>query len=87
MLESIGVRAEGRLVLTLASGERIERATGIARFRVDEAHGGSTVIFGEDGDMPLLGVVTLENLGMILDPLKREPRPLPALLAAASRAP
>ena len=31
---------------------------------------------GEPGDEPLLGVITLENLGLVLDPFKRELRPM-----------
>jgi hypothetical protein len=29
------------------------------------------VILGEPGDEPLLGVITLEVLGLVLDPFKR----------------
>ena len=29
------------------------------------------MILGEAGDEPLLGVITLENLGLVLDPFKR----------------
>ena len=40
----------------------------------------SPVILGEEEDENLLGMVTLEIFGLILDPLKRELRPLRALL-------
>jgi hypothetical protein len=30
------------------------------------------VIFGEPGDSTLLGALTLEALGLVLDPLKRD---------------
>ena len=36
---------------------------------------------GEKDDATLLGAVTLEAVGMMLDPLKRQLRPLPMLLA------
>jgi hypothetical protein len=39
------------------------------------------VIFGEKDDSTLLGIVTLGALGLILDPFKRELRPLPMVLA------
>ena len=42
--------------------------------------GGADVIFGEKGDSILLGAFTLEALGMTLDPLKRELKPLPMVL-------
>jgi hypothetical protein len=41
----------------------------------------SPVIFGVRGDSPLLGVVTLEALGYVLDPFRRELRPLKMILA------
>jgi hypothetical protein len=40
----------------------------------------SPVIFGERGDSTLLGIVSLEALGLLLDPLRRELRPLPMVL-------
>ena len=39
------------------------------------------MIFGEEGDSTLLGVLTLEALGLMLDPLRRELKPLPMMLA------
>jgi len=36
--------------------------------------------FSSKDDVTLLGAVTLEALGMMLDPLKRQLRPLPMLL-------
>jgi len=43
------------------------------------------VIFGEKGDSTLLGAVTLESLGVWLDPLRRELRPLPMILAPSTQ--
>jgi len=40
------------------------------------------VIFGEGSDCNLLGVFTLTTLGLALDPLRRELKPLPMILAA-----
>ena len=39
------------------------------------------MIFGEKGDSNLLGAFTLEALGLSLDPLRRELKPLPMILA------
>ena len=68
----------------LANGERITRAKGVALFRYDDRAGGADVVFGEEGDSVLLGVLTLEALGLSLDPLRRELKPLPLLLAIQS---
>jgi predicted aspartyl protease len=45
----------------------------------EEGH--TPVILGEPGDTALLGVVTLENLGLVFDPFKRELQPMKMLLA------
>jgi len=50
-------------------------------FKYQSAVGGADVIFGEEGDSVRLGAMTLEALGLALDPLKREPRPLSMVLA------
>ncbi len=66
----------------LADGTEIKRKMGTATFRFRRQSGTSTVIFGEQNDAALLGIVTLEELGLILDPLTRELRPLPMVLGA-----
>ena len=65
----------------LANGTTIARKKGIALFKYGERVGGADVIFGEEGDSVLLGAFTLEALGLSLDPLRRELRPLPMILA------
>ncbi len=42
--------------------------------------GRAEVILGEEGDHKLLGVFTLGALEFVLDPLKRELKPLPVIL-------
>jgi hypothetical protein len=49
-------------------------------FKFNGQQGASPVIFGEKGDSTLLGTVSLEALGFILDPIRRELRPLPLIL-------
>lgn len=66
----------------LANGEIIIRQKGVALFRYKGKVGGADVIFGEEGDYNLLGVLTLESLGFGLDPLRRELIPIPMILAA-----
>lgn len=81
ILRQIGIKPIGRKVFTLADGSRIKREIGIARLQIGRAVGGSTVIFGKRRDKSLLGVVTLEDLGLAFDPVKRKLKPLPLLLA------
>jgi len=63
----------------LANGEVIREPVGNAHFEYKGKIRAAPVIFGEK-DIFLLGATTLEALGMILDPIRRELKPLPMLL-------
>jgi clan AA aspartic protease len=80
-LEQIGIEPHSRRSFILANGERVEREMGTAIFEYQGQRGDSLVIFGEEGDSPLLGATTLEGFGLILDPFRRELKPLPMMLA------
>jgi predicted aspartyl protease len=79
-LKRLGIRPCDSKSFTLADGTTITRKIGNALFSLEDMEGASPVIFGEKGDTPLLGMVSLEALGYILDPLRRELRPLPMVL-------
>jgi len=81
ILEKLGIKPLAEEEFRLANGTKVTRKKGIALFKYGERVGGADVIFGEEGDLNLLGAFTLEALGLILDPLKRELKPLPMLLA------
>ena len=81
VLERLGIKPLAQQEFRLANGEKITRQKGVAVFRYKEKVGGADVIFGEEGDATLLGTFTLEALGLALDPLKRELRDLPMMLA------
>jgi predicted aspartyl protease len=81
LLRKLGIKPHSRRTFTLADGTRVTRRVGDVLFRLDGRQGASPVIFGGKGDSTLFGSVSLEALGFILDPLKRELRPLPLLLA------
>ena len=79
-LQNLGIVATGERSFILADGTDITRRIGVASFHFRGEQGGSTVIFGESGDAAILGIVTLEELGLILDPMRREIRPMPLTL-------
>jgi clan AA aspartic protease len=81
ILERLGIRPLTQQEFRLADGSKIVRKKGIALFKHGERIGGADVIFGEAGDSQLLGAFTLEALGLSLDPLRRELKPLPMMLA------
>ena len=80
ILERLGIKPLAEQELRLANGTKIMRKKGIALFKYGERLGGADVIFGEEGDSMLLGAFTLEALGLVLDPLRRELKPLPMVL-------
>ena len=80
ILRRLGIRSRETKTFTLADGTDITRKVGNAFFSLDDSERASPIIFGEKGDTPLLGMVTLEALGYILDPIRRELRPLPMVL-------
>jgi aspartyl protease family protein len=85
-LRKLGMTPEKTERFSLADGSFVSREVGIARFEVAGTSGGAPVIFGEPGDAWLLGALSLESLGLLLDPFKRELRPMRLVLYAAASA-
>jgi len=81
ILGRLKIRPIAEQEFRLADGSKIVRRKGVALFKYGELVGGADVIFGEEGDSVLLGAFTLEALGLALDPLRRELKPLPMILA------
>lgn len=79
-LRGIGIEPRERQTFELASGDAIERGAGEARFFFDGRSAASPVIFGEEGESPLLGVVTLESMGLEVVPVRRQVRPTRMIL-------
>ena len=72
------------MVFTLADGTEIRRKVSEYLVRLDHEEGHSPVVLGEGSDEALLGVVTLENLGLVLNPFDRTLRPMRAMLPRAA---
>lgn len=77
-LLAVGIQPEAKGVYELADGSTVEYDVGFARvsFLGDETV--TKVIFGPPDVEPLLGVVALESVGVIVDPVTRSLRRLPA---------
>jgi clan AA aspartic protease len=78
-LKSLGIKPTSTQEFILANGEIIKRSIGNAYFEYEGKTRAAPVVFGDEGVF-LLGATTLEALGMILDPIRRELRPLPMVL-------
>ncbi|MBI4552987.1 MAG: aspartyl protease family protein [Candidatus Latescibacteria bacterium] len=81
VLERLGIKPFAQEEFRLADGSTIVRKRGGALFKYGNRVGVADVIFGEEGDSLLLGALTLESMGLVLDPLRRELKPLPMILA------
>ncbi len=84
ILRHLGINPITEQQFRSADGSKIVRKKGVAVFKYGDRIGGADVIFGEEGDSTLLGAFTLEALGLSLDPLRRELKPLPMILAISS---
>jgi len=87
VLRRLGIKRGKKKTFILADGTEVKRSLGQALFQLEEEEAASPVIFGEPGDSVLLGCFSLEALGLMLDPFKRELRPLPMLLAPQATGP
>jgi aspartyl protease family protein len=82
ILKELAIKPMAEQAFRLADGTEIVRKKGSAVFRYKDRVGTADVIFGEDGDFTLLGVLALESMGLGLDPLKRELIQVPMVLAS-----
>ena len=78
-LKRLGVEPTSEEEFMLANGETFKRSVGNALFEFAGKVRAAPVIFGDKGIF-LLGATTLEALGLILDPIRCQLKPLPMLL-------
>ncbi|HEY3393762.1 MAG TPA: retroviral-like aspartic protease family protein [Lacipirellulaceae bacterium] len=72
---ALGLQPQRTMQFSLADGTLIKRNISECFIELPEGSSHTPVVLGEVGDdQPLLGVVTLENLGLVFDPFRRELR-------------
>lgn len=77
--ERLGLKPLGEMEFVLADGTVVRRKVSEALLELPGYGGRHTpVVLGESEDENVLGVVTLEIFGLVLDPFKRELRPMRA---------
>jgi clan AA aspartic protease len=85
VLESLDVERNRKLRFRQADGTVLERWTGIVIINVGGKRTGDDVVFGEPGDLVLLGSRTLEGLNVRVEPVTKQlvdAGPAPAAAAA-----
>ena len=77
----IGLKPERSMNFVLADGTKITRDISECFVELAVGKGHSPVVLGKVGDAAVLGVVTLENFGLIFNPFSRSLQPMRLLLA------
>lgn len=78
---TIQLEPKRSVAFTLADGTTIARPVSECYIVLPQGDAHTPVILGEPGDEALLGIVTLEILGLVLNPFSRELQPMRMLLA------
>lgn len=79
--QRLGLVSKRSMTFTLADGTLIERPVSECYIILPQGEAHTPVILGKPGDEAVLGVVTLEILGLVLNPFTRELQPMRMLLA------
>jgi predicted aspartyl protease len=85
VLESLGVERNNKWRFRQANGTVLERWTGIVVITIAGKRTGDDVVFGEPGDLVLLGARTLEGLNFRVELATKQlvdAGPAPAAVAA-----
>jgi clan AA aspartic protease len=81
VLDELGIEPYREVAFALADGTKISRRVCSAYFEFEGEGGPAPVVYGEEGDEPLLGATTLSALGLVLNPFTRTLRPMQMLMA------
>lgn len=80
VLAAVGVVPTEERPFVLADGREVRYAVAWAQIRIGEREQPTIVVFGEAGTEAILGVVTLEEFLLAVDPVSRRLLPVPGLM-------
>lgn len=80
-VKKLGLKAKRVQEFSLADGTTVKRSLSHAMVNIDGQNSPSTVVLGEKNDSALIGVITLEGMGLMVDPFKRKLIPMRLMLA------
>ena len=80
MVNKLNLKPATTREFSLADGTTIKRALSSAYITFKDDKIASPVILGKAGDSPLMGTLTLESFGLILDPFNRKLHPAKLML-------
>jgi len=79
---ALGLEARRSMDFSLADGTLIRRRLSDCRFRFEDLDVPTPVVLGEHKDAALLGTLTLEAFGLMLNPFERTLKPMRLMLAS-----
>ena len=79
--KKIGLIARRTMAFTLADGSEMHRRISECGIKLLDDEGHTPVILGEGADEALLGVITLEEFGLMINPFNRQLQPMRLMLA------
>jgi len=71
ILDELEIEPYREVSFSLADGTSIKRKVCSGYFEFEGEGGPAPIVYGEEGDSPLLGATTLESLGLVLNPFSR----------------
>jgi predicted aspartyl protease len=78
-LKRMGIKPAGKRVYELANGELVEYEYAWVEFSLLDGVISSRIVFGPDDTEPLLGVLAMEAVGLVIDPVTHKLKRLEAL--------
>lgn len=81
---TLGLKSMEVIRCELADGTEVERRLSECLLELDHRQRHTPVILGEKDDTALLGAITLEEFGLVLNPFTRELQPMRMMLARTS---
>lgn len=81
ILDELEIEPYREMSFSLADGTTMKRRVFSAYFEFEAKGGPAPVVYGEEGDEPLLGATTLESFGLVLNPFSRTLHPMRLLMA------
>ena len=85
VLDALDIEPYKEMSFYLADGTTLKRKVCSAYFEYEGESGPAPVVYGEEGDEPLLGATTLESLGLVLNPFTRTLHPMRMLMAKLNK--
>ena len=85
ILDQLEIEPYREIAFSMTDGKSITRQVSSAYFEFEGEGGPAPVIYGLEGDSPLLGATTLESIGLVLNPFSRTLHPMRMLMAGLSK--